>query len=164
MAILWNTQSSMIMSNNACAEDTLFGSACSEFINAVRILLIPLSPLHPWHLPTKTTNPSYIYLPATHEWQYRTGRGAGGEIELLPQEEEILMAEFIDMKDYAEQSLWKESPLYKEMNGAMLRAARKGIDYSSSGDDDDESHGFVAKNLPVGHRPGSHTIYVSSKL
>jgi len=55
------------------------------------------------------------------------------------------------------------------MNGAMIRAARRGIVYSgddgsSSGDDDDGAHGFVAKNLPVGFRPGSNTIYVSSKL
>jgi len=96
----------------------------------------------------------------------------GGEVELLPQEEEILMADWIDMEDYARQSLWRESPLYKEMNGAMLKAAGKGIAYASADDecnnsdgkDDDESHGFVAKNLPIGHRPGKNTIYVSSKL
>ncbi|EED90972.1 predicted protein, partial [Thalassiosira pseudonana CCMP1335] len=39
----------------------------------------------------------------------------GGDIELLPQEEEILCADWIDMEDYAHQSVWKESPLYKEM-------------------------------------------------
>lgn len=97
----------------------------------------------------------------------------GGEVELLPQEEEILMADWIDMEFYAHQGTWKESPLYKEMNGAMIRAAKRGITYSSAnndqssedgGDDNDESHGFVAKNLPVGFRPGSNTIYVSSKL
>lgn len=84
----------------------------------------------------------------------------GGEVELLPQEEEILMADWIDMDFYANQETWKESPLYKEMNGAMIHAARNGIEYSSR----DESHGFVAKKLPVGFRPGSNTIYVSSKL
>ena len=98
----------------------------------------------------------------------------GGEVELLPQEEEILMAEWMDMEDYSQQHIWRESPLYKEMNGAMLKAARRGIAYSnptSSDDctsenelDEDESHGFVAKNLPVGFRPGKNTIYVSSKL
>ncbi|KAL7521928.1 hypothetical protein ACHAWX_007152 [Stephanocyclus meneghinianus] len=102
----------------------------------------------------------------------------GKEIELLPQEEEILCANWIDMEDYARQKVWKESPLYKEMNGAMLRAARRGIEYSGRGSDDgdttgtsnhgdganDEIHGFVAKNLPVGFRPGNNTIYVSSKL
>ena len=54
----------------------------------------------------------------------------------------------------------------------MLKAARKGISYSPTSDDctegdeneDDEAHGFVAKNLPVGFRPGKNTIYVSSKL
>ena len=66
--------------------------------------------------------------------------------------------------------VWSESPLYTEMNGAMIRAARRGIVFSgddsgsSDDDDDDEAHGFVAKNLPVGFRPGSNTIYVSSKL
>ena len=63
--------------------------------------------------------------------------------------------------------VWSESPLYTEMNGAMIRAARRGIVYSGdigSSDDDDEAHGFVAKNLPVGFRPGRNTIYVSSKL
>ena len=64
--------------------------------------------------------------------------------------------------------VWSESPLYTEMNGAMIRAARRGIvfsgDDSGSSDDDDEAHGFVAKNLPVGFRPGRNTIYVSSKL
>lgn len=94
----------------------------------------------------------------------------GSEIELLPQEEEILCADWIDMEDYAEQKFWRESPLYKEMNGAMLRAAKKGIEYTGSTSNDglenanDQYHGFVAKNLPVGFRPGSNTIYVSSKL
>lgn len=84
----------------------------------------------------------------------------GGDIELLPQEEEILMAEFIDFEDYADQALWKDSPLYQEMNGAM----RKGIGILAADEDGDESHGFIAKNLPVGYRPGSLTIYVSSEL
>ncbi|KAL9187425.1 hypothetical protein ACHAXT_001528 [Thalassiosira profunda] len=93
----------------------------------------------------------------------------GGEVELLPQEEEILQADWIDMEDYATQGVRRESPLYRTMNGAMLKAAKKGISYSSlngdeGGDGDDGSHGFVAKNLPVGFRPGSNTIYVSSKL
>mmetsp|Transcript_551 Transcript_551/g.1125 ORF Transcript_551/g.1125 Transcript_551/m.1125 type:complete len:403 (+) Transcript_551:71-1279(+) len=92
----------------------------------------------------------------------------GGEIEISPQEEEILCADWMDLEDYAHQSVWRESPLYKEMNGAMIRAARSGITFSSvhqeGNDDERESHGFVAKNLPVGIRPGSNTIYVSSKL
>ena len=90
----------------------------------------------------------------------------GGEIELLPQEEEILCADWIDLEDYAVQGLWTQSPLYKEMNRAMINAARKGIDYSKPGeeDGDDEAHGFVSKVLPVGFRTGSNAIYVSSKL
>ena len=57
----------------------------------------------------------------------------------------------------------------------MLKAARHGIEYaggiapsreqsSKESKEDDAAHGFVAKNLPVGFRPGSNTIYVSSKL
>jgi ADP-ribose pyrophosphatase YjhB (NUDIX family) len=96
----------------------------------------------------------------------------GKEIELLPQEEEILCADWIDMEDYAQQKVWKESPLYKEMNGAMLRAARRGIEYTGDACDgnnltsgeEHSTHGFVPKNLPVGFRPGSNTIYVNSKL
>ena len=94
------------------------------------------------------------------------------EIELRPQEEEILDADWIEMEEYSEQGVWRESPLYREMNGAMLRAARRGIEYTGGRDDgsederetEDEIHGFVAKNLPVGFSPGSNTIYVSSKL
>lgn len=111
--------------------------------------------------------------------KYEEALRAGGDVELLPQEEEILMAKWMDFEHYANQKLWAASPLYKEMNRSMLRAVRRGIAYSSSspegvagdrsdgnakGDGDDESHGFVAKNLPVGFRPGSNTIYVSSKL
>lgn len=111
--------------------------------------------------------------------KYEKALREGKDIELLPQEEEILCADWIDMDDYAVQGVWRESPLYKEMNGAMLKAARHGIEYSGgitpngeksgkkkdeSSDEDDAAHGFVAKNLPVGFRPGSNTIYVSSKL
>ena len=97
--------------------------------------------------------------------EYEQRLKEGGDVDLLPQEEEILMADWIDFEFYAHQGVWKESPLYKEMNGAMLRAAKKGIYYSNSVDDDNrESHGFVAKDLEVGFRPGRNTIYVSSKL
>eukprot|EP00984_Skeletonema_dohrnii_P013612 scaffold5635_cov140-Skeletonema_dohrnii-CCMP3373.AAC.8 len=95
--------------------------------------------------------------------KYETLVKQGGEIELLPQEEEILCADWIDMEDYAVQGVWTQSPLYKEMNRAMIDAARKGIEYSSN-EDGDEAHGFVSKVLPVGFRPGSNAIYVSSKL
>jgi len=95
--------------------------------------------------------------------KYETLVKQGGEIELLPQEEEILCADWIDLEDYAVQGVWSQSPLCKEMNKAMINAARKGISYSSSGDGD-EAHGFVSKVLPVGFRPGNNAIYVSSKL
>ena len=42
-----------------------------------------------------------------------------------------MLAEWMDMEDYSQQHMWRESPLYKEMNGAMLKAARRGIAYSN---------------------------------
>ena len=99
--------------------------------------------------------------------EYETRLREWKEIVLVPQEEEILMADWIDFETYAEQVLWKESPLYGEMNRAILRSLGRGGDRSNSNDDDgddDMSHGFVAKNLEVGFRPGRNTIYVSSKL
>lgn len=87
--------------------------------------------------------------------EYEQRLKEGGEIDLVPQEEEILMADWIDFDSYTNQGLWKGSPLYEEMNQAMMRA----IENSN-----DDTHGFVAKNLEVGFRPGRNTIYVSSKL
>merc|ERR1719253_1221546 len=55
--------------------------------------------------------------------KYEEALREGKDIELFPQEEEILCADWIDMEDYAVQGLWIESPLYKEMNGAMLKVA-----------------------------------------
>merc|ERR1712194_794237 len=86
-------------------------------------------------------------------------RNGEGEVELVPQEEEILEARWMPMSDYANQLTWKESPFYQEMNAAMMQAAQ-GV----YGGGEEESHGFVGKHLPVGYRPGSETIYVSSKL
>jgi len=91
-----------------------------------------------------------------YEEQLENGEG---EVELLPQEEEILEAKWIQLEDYANQSVWKESPIYQEMNAAMIRAAEGAYD-----GDEEKSPGFVGKNLPVGYRPGSNTVYVSSKL
>lgn len=69
----------------------------------------------------------------------------------------------INMSKYATRFSHITCLLYTEMNKAMLNAARKGIEYSSS-ENGDEAHGFVSKVLPVGFRPGSNAIYVSSKL
>ena len=91
-----------------------------------------------------------------YEERLRNGKG---EVELLPQEEEILEAKWMLIQDYANQSLWQESPFYQEMNAAMIRAA-EGV----YGGGEENSHGFVGKHLPLGYRPGSETLYVSSKL
>uniref|UniRef100_A0A7S4IJP3 Nucleoside diphosphate-linked moiety X motif 6 n=1 Tax=Odontella aurita TaxID=265563 RepID=A0A7S4IJP3_9STRA len=121
--------------------------------------------------------------------KYEEGLDRGEEVPLFPQEEEIAEAAWIDMERYADQDVWRASPLYKEMNGAMIDAARGGIEYSDrasevgSADDDTaggvvesvqingktvptsalgvRSGGFVARTLPVGYRPGTNTIYIS---
>jgi len=90
----------------------------------------------------------------------------GEDIPLIPQEEEILKAEWIDYDTYANQGLWKGSPLYEEMNRVMMLAVKNNESMNDNNDDGDvnEVHGFVAKELDVGFRPGKQTIYVSSKL
>ena len=48
----------------------------------------------------------------------------GREVDMLPQEEEILMANWMDMEEYVEQKVWMESVLYREMNEVMIGAVR----------------------------------------
>lgn len=88
----------------------------------------------------------------------------GEDIPLIPQEEEILKAEWIDYDTYANQGLWKGSPLYEEMNRVMMLAIKNNEMNDNNNGDGNEVHGFVAKELDVGFRPGKQTIYVSSKL
>lgn len=93
------------------------------------------------------------------------GGGGGEDIPLIPQEEEILNAEWIDYDTYANQGLWKGSPLYDEMNRVIQLAVKSESRINNKDDDNVEvAHGFVAKELDVGFRPGKQTIYVSSKL
>jgi len=56
--------------------------------------------------------------------------------------------------------------LYEEMNRVMMLAVKNNESMNDNNDDGDvnEVHGFVAKELDVGFRPGKQTIYVSSKL
>jgi len=90
---------------------------------------------------------------------------AGGTVELSPQEEEIAQVDWIELEDYADQDLWKESPLYQELNGALILAARYGIEDGGNAQANNSltagGGGFVGKTLPLGYRPGSNTIYVS---
>jgi len=104
--------------------------------------------------------------------KYKEALENGKEVPLVPQEEEIAMIEWMELKDFCDQDLWQGSPLYGEMNNAIVRAASrslgelkqdKGIVDSDSGDKKqfNSDCGFIAKKLPVGFRPGSNTIYLS---
>mmetsp|Transcript_9752 Transcript_9752/g.12353 ORF Transcript_9752/g.12353 Transcript_9752/m.12353 type:complete len:437 (+) Transcript_9752:320-1630(+) len=109
------------------------------------------------------------------------------EIPLVPQEEEIELISWMDVKDYANQGLWNESPLYQELNSVLFQAvasANRNDDTSSStstststtttsitaaGTNSKKNHqqeqksecGLIAKTLPLGFRPGEQTIYTS---
>mmetsp|Transcript_2347 Transcript_2347/g.2706 ORF Transcript_2347/g.2706 Transcript_2347/m.2706 type:complete len:133 (+) Transcript_2347:96-494(+) len=119
--------------------------------------------------------------------KYVDGLSNGIDVPLVPQEEEIAMVEWMEMEDYCNQDLWVGSPLYGELNNAIIRAANSfrsehGMELKQitstetttipnktvtqdcnedGGVDVDAQCGFVAKNLPVGFRPGANTIYLS---
>ena len=101
---------------------------------------------------------------------YKEGLAKGGEVQLVPQEEEIADIKWMTMEDYAAQDLWQGSPLYQEMNNSMMRVAYSAMrenDSDSNGatdgskTDEGEQCGLIAKTLPLGWRPGSQTIYLS---
>ena len=105
--------------------------------------------------------------------QYENLLNEGKEIELVPQRRRDIVRRLDKHGGLAQKKNWAESPLYKEMNRAMLHAVGNGIEYTAGNDNADsnkdnlsseKTHGFVAKNLPVGFRPGGNTIYVNSKL
>lgn len=99
------------------------------------------------------------------------------ESVLSEQHDEIAKIQWMDVEEYANQKLWRLSPLYNEMNDAVRRSVyrRSGtlkntmIDQELNpviGDSNDipqdiDPNGFVAKTLPIGFRPGVNTIYVS---
>ena len=101
--------------------------------------------------------------------KYKSGLKNGEDVPLIPQEEEIAEIKWMPMEEFAAQDLWQGSPLYEEMNGAMIRvansvmheAAKKEGKEHANCSSEDEQCGLVAKNLPIGWRPGSQTIYVS---
>jgi len=90
--------------------------------------------------------------------KYKEDLMKGVEVELIPQEEEIAEIKWMSMGDYASQDVWQGSPLYEELNNAIREY--EGSSDCSNGEDDEQS-GFIAKNLPIGWRPGSQTIYLS---
>lgn len=95
----------------------------------------------------------------------------GKEVPLEPQEEEISEIKWMSMDDFASQDLWQSSPLYAEMNAAMIRVANSVIRETEGTKEENNGNcsdgmdvgqcGFVAKHLPVGFRRGSQTIYLS---
>eukprot|EP00550_Attheya_septentrionalis_P000664 CAMPEP_0198285270 /NCGR_PEP_ID=MMETSP1449-20131203/4600_1 /TAXON_ID=420275 /ORGANISM="Attheya septentrionalis, Strain CCMP2084" /LENGTH=322 /DNA_ID=CAMNT_0043982639 /DNA_START=388 /DNA_END=1352 /DNA_ORIENTATION=+ len=80
----------------------------------------------------------------------------GKEVPLAPQEEEIKEAAWVEKEAYANQELWIDSPLYKEMNRAMFLAAENSIsdtiadtaDTSLLASTSKRVGGFVGKKLP----------------
>jgi ADP-ribose pyrophosphatase YjhB (NUDIX family) len=72
-----------------------------------------------------------------------------------PQEDEIADIKWMSVDQFVHQDLWNGSPVYKELNRAMVYAATT------------RGAGWDVLELPVGFRPGSNTIYVppsNSKL
>lgn len=86
----------------------------------------------------------------------------GKEIELTPQEEEIAGIDWMDMNSFAKQALWVDSPFYKQMNTAMIEAMEEAQARKNGEDFKSVSNGFIAKKLPLGHRPGSNSLYMSN--
>mmetsp|Transcript_6396 Transcript_6396/g.12059 ORF Transcript_6396/g.12059 Transcript_6396/m.12059 type:complete len:445 (+) Transcript_6396:149-1483(+) len=104
--------------------------------------------------------------------QHKEKLQRGIEIPLIPQEEEIAKIKWMSMDEFAAQDVWQNSPLYKEMNDAMIRVANSVLRESKTSkgtncldaevDDGGQGQcGFVAKNLPIGFMRGSQTVYLS---
>lgn len=89
------------------------------------------------------------------------------DIELIPQEEEIAMIDWMEVDEFAGQALWRKSPLYMELNGS-IQSLVKSMRNQEREDNAAEltstvHHGFVAKTLPLGYQPGEQTLYLSSR-
>jgi len=77
--------------------------------------------------------------------KYEEGLRDGREIELLPQEEEILMADWMYMEDYSKQGPWTEIHCM-EMNGTGgLDTLSSWLNSDDSFDDTSPSLVFVAR-------------------
>jgi len=109
--------------------------------------------------------------------KYHELLGEGREIELVKQEEEIAAIDWMEMDRFGSQDLWTGSPLYTELNDAVVQAVDSMVaekDGSSSGKEMDGSEGLcggarpgdsqrglIGKSLPVGFRPGEQMLYTS---
>ena len=72
--------------------------------------------------------------------------------EFVKQEEEIADIRWMPIREFADQELWQKSPVYQEMNEAMIRAVEA------------DQGGMQEVTLPVGFRPGVNTIYIPAKM
>jgi len=72
--------------------------------------------------------------------------------EVVAQEEEIAAIKWMDMEEFSAQEVWQTSPVYKELNQAMMTAVRT------------PGAGLEDVTLPVGFRPGTNTIYIPATM
>lgn len=75
---------------------------------------------------------------------------------LTPQEHEIKAIQWMNVEDYANQEVWQKSPVYLQLNQAILDA----VENQKKGK---SSPLVVPSQLPVGWAGGTNTVY-SSKL
>jgi 8-oxo-dGTP pyrophosphatase MutT (NUDIX family) len=66
------------------------------------------------------------------------------------QKEEILELQWMNPTEYSEQELWRESPVYQELNASIMRAAQH------------DTAGMVQVTLPVGFREGTNSLFMSA--
>ena len=91
-----------------------------------------------------------------------------GDVELIPQEDEIADIQWMEVEEFANQKLWTMSPLYQELHSSIysLVNTMKNEESDDGKIDDgtrtctrsdtngDKKIGFVAKTLPIGWRDG----------
>jgi len=77
--------------------------------------------------------------------------------DLKPQEHEILAIQWMPIEEYCNQEIWQKSPVYQQLNQAILDAAENQRQGKAS-------PMVVPRQLPVGFMAGTNTVYSSSKL
>jgi ADP-ribose pyrophosphatase YjhB (NUDIX family) len=82
------------------------------------------------------------------------------EQQVTAQEEEIAEVKWMDMDEFCAQEVWQGSPVYKELNAAMMEVVRGTGENGAAV----ATAGFETRILPVGFRPGNNAIFVPAKL
>jgi ADP-ribose pyrophosphatase YjhB (NUDIX family) len=77
--------------------------------------------------------------------------------EIKIQEEELHLCEWKDIDEFVNQPILKKSPLNWEINKAIMRLVKR----FTAGDTGNLAKQYV---LPVGFRPGSHSVYILEDL